>query len=378
VADRLSASQTFTLLLRGGFSPDQARTMTAIAQAESALDPGAVGDVALQNRTFGPSVGLFQIRTVKAETGKGTDRDIELLTGNVEAQVAAALKISNNGTNFKPWSTFNSGSFRKFLDTPLQAGVDVDLPVGGTGGAQGAFGAFGAGTGGPELFGIDRGKSPIKVVDKDQDGLTDRFEKLLGTSVKRADTDSDGLSDAFETSISHTDPLSKDTDKDGTTDDVEKAQGTDPGRVEIPEAARAAGFGGQDSLDSDKDGLSDGFEKRQGTNPNSADTDKDGLLDGEEVARGTNVGSLDSNLDGLSDGFAAENDLAVGSATGTGNGGLGSGGLGAGGLGAGGLGSGGLGSGGLGSGFGSAGPGADGGSGASDQQADDGSEADQY
>jgi hypothetical protein len=304
MADKLSASQIFSALVDGGFSREQARTMTAIAQAESARDPGAVGDVALQNRTFGPSVGLFQIRTVKAETGKGTDRDIEHLTGNVQAQVKAALNISNNGTNFRPWSTFTSGSFRKFLDTPLQAGVD--LPAGSSATVVPAAADRTA-----DPFAIDPGKPPVKVadVDQDNDGLTDRFEKLLGTDLKRADSDQDGLSDAFETATSHTDPLAKDTDKDGITDDVEQAQRSDAGRAEVPEAAVKAGFGGLDTLDRDKDGLSDGFEKRHGTNPLLADSDKDGLSDGEEFARGTKGDSLDSNRDGLSDGFAAANNL---------------------------------------------------------------------
>ena len=337
MADKLSASQIFSALLDGGFSREQARTMTAIAQAESARDPGAIGDVALQNRTFGPSVGLFQIRTVKAETGKGTDRDIEHLTGNIQAQVKAALHISNNGTNFRPWSTFTSGSFRKFLDTPLQAGVD--LPAGSTGAVAAATGTATA-----DPFAIDRGKSPIAVVDKDNDGLTDRFEELLGTDPNQADTDKDGLSDAFETATSHTDPLSKDTDKDDVPDDVEQAQHTDPGRADLPEAAVKAGFGGLDSLDSDKDGLSDGFEKRHGTDPLRADSDQDGLSDGDEFARGSDGASLDTNRDGLSDGFQAANNLdtlddgpagglpgatpAGFTSAGPGSGGFGSGGLG--------------------------------------------------
>jgi len=78
----LSPSQIYTLLLQGGFSPDKARLMTAIAQAESARNPGAIGDVALQNGTWGPSVGLFQIRTLKSETGTGSDRDIQRLMNN--------------------------------------------------------------------------------------------------------------------------------------------------------------------------------------------------------------------------------------------------------------------------------------------------------
>jgi hypothetical protein len=289
VADKLTASQIFTALLQGGFSREQATTMTAIAQAESARDPGAVGDVALQNRTFGPSVGLFQIRTVKAETGK------------VEAQVKAALNISNNGTNFRPWSTFTSGSFRKFLDTPLQAGVDLPPAAGSGAAVQDSAPATGA-----DPFAIDRGRTPVKVVDKDGDGLTDRFEDLLGTDRNQADSDRDGLSDAFESATSHTDPLSKDTDKDAITDDVETAQGSDPGRSEMPAAAKAAGFGGLDTLDSDQDGLSDGFEKRHGTDPLKLDSDGDRLSDGDELARGLDGGSVDSNRDGLSDGFAAD------------------------------------------------------------------------
>ena len=83
----LTASQIYTLLLQGGFDPQQARMMTAIAQAESARNPGAIGDVALQNGTWGPSVGLFQIRTLKSETGTGSDRDIQRLMNNPAEQV---------------------------------------------------------------------------------------------------------------------------------------------------------------------------------------------------------------------------------------------------------------------------------------------------
>ena len=47
------------------------------------------------DRTWGPSVGLFQIRTLKAETGTGSDRDIQRLLNNPAEQVKAALNISN-------------------------------------------------------------------------------------------------------------------------------------------------------------------------------------------------------------------------------------------------------------------------------------------
>ena len=302
----LSPSQIYTLLLQGGFSPEHARTMTAIAQAESARNPAAVGDVSLENAKWGPSVGLFQIRTLKAETGTGSDRDIEHLMGNPAAQVKAALHISAGGRDFQPWSTYTHGTYLKFLDAPLQAGVPLDLPAGG-----GLAGSAGVPMQGTDPFAIDPGVQPSTATDSDGDGLTDQFEALLGTDPHQADTDHDGLSDAYETTVSHTDPLSADTNHDGLTDSYEIAHGMDPGHADVPAAARAAGFGGLGTVDSDHDGLSDAYEHRIGTDPFSADTDHDGLPDAAEIAHGSNPLSVDSNHDGLSDGFAAEHDLII-------------------------------------------------------------------
>lgn len=316
----LSASQIYTLLLQGGFAPDEARIMTAIAQAESARNPGAVGDVAIQTGTWGPSVGLFQIRTLKAETGTGSDRDIERLMNNPAEQVKAALKISNGGGNYRPWSTYTNGAYRKFLDEPLQT---VPLPAGfgagaapygagaapfGTGAPYGAgSAAFAAGANGADPFAMAPVPQPSGITDQDGDGLTDDFEKLFGTSLTSGDTDADGLTDAHETSISHTDPLLADTDRDGQGDAAEVAAGSDAGRAAIPAAAQTAGFGGTADLDTDADGLSDGYERQYGTDPLVADTDRDGLADGTEIARGLNPRLLDSDNDGLADGFAADN-----------------------------------------------------------------------
>jgi hypothetical protein len=324
----LSPSQIYTLLLQGGFSPDDARMMTAIAQAESAANPGAVGDVALETAKWGPSVGLFQVRTLKAETGTGSDRDIQRLMNNPAEQVKAALNISNGGRNLRPWSTYTNGAYRKFLDEPLQAGVPVPSTSGsgvgpfgagagngfGMGVGAGPYGAgaataFGMGANGADPFAMAPVPQPSGITDQDGDGLTDDFEKLFGTDPTKGDSDGDGLTDAYETSISHTDPLSADTDHDGIADAAEVAAGSDGGRADIPAAARAAGFGGTANLDTDGDGLSDGYEQKSGLDPLLADTDHDGLSDGDEIARGLNPRLLDSNNDGLADGFAASNDM---------------------------------------------------------------------
>lgn len=153
-----------------------------------------------------------------------------------------------------------------------------------------------------DSFAIDTG-APPSVADTDHDGLTDQFEAYFGTDPTLVDSDKDGLSDAYETATSHTDPLSGDTDRDAVGDAYEVATGSDPGHAVVPAAARAAGFGGLETLDSDQDGLSDAYEIHGGTDPLLADSDADGLADGVEVARGSNPLSIDSDDDGLTDPF---------------------------------------------------------------------------
>ncbi len=63
--------------------------------------------------------------------------------------------------------------------------------------------------------------------DDDNDGVSDRDEKELGTNPKNADTDGDGLSDSAEIQIG-TDPLAYDSDGDGLDDQFEHAIGSNP------------------------------------------------------------------------------------------------------------------------------------------------------
>lgn len=112
---KLTQAQVIQALEAGGFSNDAAATMAAIGQAESGLDPNALGDQGLETAKWGPSVGVFQIRTLKADTGTGSDRDLARLQGNLVAQVAAALHISNGGRSFSPWSTYTDGAYTKYL-----------------------------------------------------------------------------------------------------------------------------------------------------------------------------------------------------------------------------------------------------------------------
>jgi hypothetical protein len=114
-------------LRNAGFTPSTATTMLAIGYAESNLVPDAVGDQKLENAKWGPSYGLFQIRTLKAETGKGTVRDIRYLQASAQNQAKAAWSISSHGRDFSPWSTYRSGAYKKFW---AQAGGQGNPPPG--------------------------------------------------------------------------------------------------------------------------------------------------------------------------------------------------------------------------------------------------------
>ncbi len=86
---------------------------------------------------------------------------------------------------------------------------------------------------------------PVQDLDSDNDGLSDRREREIGTDPYNPDTDGDGLTDGEEVLKYNTDPLNP---------------------------------------DSDYDWLSDGAEVlKYGTNPLDPDTDKGGVIDGHEV-----------------------------------------------------------------------------------------------
>jgi hypothetical protein len=105
-----------------GFTSAQAKIMAAIAEAESGGNTAAVGDVGLVNGTWGPSVGLTQVRTLKAQTGTGGVRDINTLTDPL-GNLKAAFDISNHGTDWQPWSTYNSGAYKQYLGNSVTTGT---------------------------------------------------------------------------------------------------------------------------------------------------------------------------------------------------------------------------------------------------------------
>lgn len=108
-------AQVYAELVAAGLPPDKAVTLTAIAGAESGDNDTALGDVRLEDSTWGPSYGLFQVRTLKGQTGSGSDRDINWLAASDADQAKAAYDISAGGQDFSPWTTFRTGAYQTYL-----------------------------------------------------------------------------------------------------------------------------------------------------------------------------------------------------------------------------------------------------------------------
>lgn len=143
-----SASDIYASLRGAGFGSAQAVVMTAVALAESGGSDTSLGDVGLENSTWGPSYGLFQVRTLKAQTGSGTDRDVSWLAASDANQAKAAYDISKQGSDFTPWTTYTRGTYQQFLGQ-AQAAAATSTAAGGGGaaltGATGPFPTWGPG-----------------------------------------------------------------------------------------------------------------------------------------------------------------------------------------------------------------------------------------
>lgn len=135
--------------------------------------------------------------------------------------------------------------------------------------------------------------------DRDQDGVMDRTELILGSSPLRADSDGDGLTDRFEIDalLTHSLPGSADTDGDGVRDGDEDLDGD--GLTALAEQ-RAGSM--PTEKDTDRDGFTDAEELTHGTQPAAPDSDADGLLDGIEPRTGTSPLDNDSDDDSILDG----------------------------------------------------------------------------
>jgi hypothetical protein len=106
---QLTDVQVANVAVATGFRGGDAVTAVAVALAESQGDAHARGDVVLQTEKWGPSIGLWQIRSLKAQRGTGGERDELVLTDPIQNGFRAHAIFLAEG--WKPWSTHTSGAY---------------------------------------------------------------------------------------------------------------------------------------------------------------------------------------------------------------------------------------------------------------------------
>jgi murein DD-endopeptidase MepM/ murein hydrolase activator NlpD len=113
-----------------GFRGKSLQTAFAVALAESGGRTKALGDEKIANKTYGPSMGVFQIRSLKdpKKYPGGQWRDGKRLF-DPSFNVKAAWNISNEGQNWKAWSAYNNGSFSRYLDDAESAAKAAGIPA---------------------------------------------------------------------------------------------------------------------------------------------------------------------------------------------------------------------------------------------------------
>lgn len=104
------------LWLQAGGTPGAAPIAAAIAMAESGGNSTATDNDS--NGTV--DRGLWQINSVHGAQS----------TYDVMGNARAAVSISNNGNNWTPWTTYNSGAYRQYLNAQVQP--DTSAPINAT------------------------------------------------------------------------------------------------------------------------------------------------------------------------------------------------------------------------------------------------------
>jgi hypothetical protein len=113
-------------MARAGFEGEALDIALGVSWAESGGYTDAVGDVGLVDDKWGPSVGLFQIRSLRNPLGfSAADRyRYAWALRHFDYNATAAYVISKGGTDWSPWSVFRSGSYEEHV------GKDYELRIG--------------------------------------------------------------------------------------------------------------------------------------------------------------------------------------------------------------------------------------------------------
>jgi hypothetical protein len=136
----LTYKQVYDLAVGAGLNSSQAVIATAISAAESGHNPNNIGDQTLAH--YG-SRGLWQVFTkvwppnsIGLSGSSWTDANIGQLS-DPKNNAHAMYVISNHGTTWQLWSTYNDGSYKQYLSLAQAAAAapaptPTPTPPGGT------------------------------------------------------------------------------------------------------------------------------------------------------------------------------------------------------------------------------------------------------
>jgi Lysozyme like domain len=178
----LNFGQLFALATKAGFTGQSASTISAIALAESGGNPDAVN----YNDPHGGSFGLTQINGVHPGA-----------IGALDPQTAfnLAYQVSNGGTDFSPWSTYNSGAYQKYLASPVETSggpSGTTLTFDPTDPGNIAAGAGDAGTGGNTVVDYGPNALPDALAGTDATGTGFGDQAAAAAAAAASGTDTGG------------------------------------------------------------------------------------------------------------------------------------------------------------------------------------------
>lgn len=125
---KLTDKQIAQLVIDANWQGEDRVRAVAVALGESDGDPNCVSDVALETAIWGPSIGLWQIRSFKADKGTGRTRD-EVANLLPATNAVHAHVIWSQAGGWTPWSAYKNGSYTKFLDRARIAVNEALAPV---------------------------------------------------------------------------------------------------------------------------------------------------------------------------------------------------------------------------------------------------------
>lgn len=141
----LTAKQVAQYAKQAGFTGSALVTAVAIAQAESSFSTSALGDTTLEDSTWGPSVGLWQIRSLWSEAHTGGTRDQYANTAPLH-NAQSAFIISNHGTGFSAWTTYINGAYLQYMSGARTAVASLQTVASSGGGSTTGGGSTSGGS----------------------------------------------------------------------------------------------------------------------------------------------------------------------------------------------------------------------------------------